>query len=286
MLWIITALLTAFFDANTSFFSKRAMKKVSPWLASWALFAFSLPFFLVALLIVGIPAIGPLFPWVFVVNIALYIISIVIYMRAIEKSPLSLTLPMVAFTPAFMLLTGPLILGEFPRMPGLIGIASIIAGAYVLNAKDAKKGLLAPFVSLVRERGPMLMFIVAVMWSLTATLGKLLVEQSSPVFSMTSQYAAATAIFSLIVFATKKVRPSDIRKNFKGLAGIGVFMSLSELSLAYTYTLTLAVYAIAVKRLSILIGSLYGFKFFKEGDVVQRLAGSALMLLGIVLIAL
>jgi drug/metabolite transporter (DMT)-like permease len=285
MFWIIPALVTAFSEATKDYFSKRAMKNINYYLASWSLLALALPFFLFSLAFVGIPEIGPNFWTAIVANSVLYTVSIALYMKAISKSPLSLTLPMLSFTPAFMLLTGPLILGEFPKGSGILGIASIVIGAYVLNIKDVKKGLLSPFVSLAKERGPMYMLGVSLLWSITATLMKFSVNESSPVFAAVSLYLISAIIFSVFVFATKKVKVKEIKTNFKSLISVGFFVSVSEISLAYAFTLTLAVYAIAVKRLSILIGSFYGFKFFKEGEVAQRIAGSALMLLGIALIA-
>ena len=286
MLWFIPALIAAFSDSTKDYISKRAMKKINHYLAAWSQMALTLPFLLTVLIFAGIPKLGPIFLEVLIANSIVYVISVALYMKAISKSPLSLTLPMIAFTPAFMLITGPLILGEFPKTVGLIGILSIVVGAYILKIKDIKKDILSPFISLAKEKGPLLMFIVAILWSFTSVTGKLLIEQSSPVFAMVSIYSSSTIIFTVFTFITKKIKIKDISKNFKKIIGIGFFTSLSDLSLSFAFTMTFAVYAIAVKRLSILIGSFYGFKFFKERDVVQRVSGSILMLAGIILIAL
>ena len=285
MLWILSALFAAFSEATKDYFSKRAMKNVNHYIAAWALMALTLPFLLIALIFVGIPEIGPLFFHALIANSTIYTVGVVLYMKAISKSPLSLTLPMIAFTPVFMLITGPLILGEFPKTIGFLGIVSVVVGAYVLKVKDIKKGLLSPFVSLVKEGGPLIMLFVALLWSFTAVTAKFLVNQSSPVFAMVSIYFITTIIFTAFIFITKKVKTKDISKNFKKIIGIGFFMSLAEIGLVYSFTMTLAIYAITVKRLSILIGSFYGFKFFKEKDIIQRVSGSLLMLLGIILIA-
>jgi drug/metabolite transporter (DMT)-like permease len=286
MFWIIPALFSAFADANKDYVSKRAMQTVNHYVAAWALMTLILPFLSIALLFIGIPMIGPLFLEALIVNSMVYVISVVLYMKAISISPLSLTLPMIAFTPAFMLITGPLILNEFPKPMGILGITGVVIGVYILKVKDVKKGLLHPFISLFKEKGPLLMFIVAVMWSFTGTTTKFLVTQSNTVFALFSLYVLSASVFTVFIFATKKVKIKDISGNLKNISGIGFFMSLSEIGLVYSYTMTLAVYAIAVKRLSILIGSFYGFKFFKEGDVIQRASGSILMFLGVILMAL
>jgi uncharacterized membrane protein len=43
-------------------------------------------------------------------------------------------------------------------------------------------------------------------------------------------------------------------------------------------------YMISVKRLSLIIGVIYGAVFFKETNIKERLLGSAIMVTGVVLI--
>jgi drug/metabolite transporter (DMT)-like permease len=286
MFWILPALFAAFSEATKDYVSKRTMRHASPWGASFALLVFTLPFLFIALLFAGIPEIGPMFLPAILANSTVYVVAVIIYMRALEASPLSLTLPMIAFTPAFMLLTGPIVLGEFPKLLGLIGILTVVAGAYVLKAGHVRKGILAPFRALLAERGPRLMLLVAFIFSVTGVALKVAVNESSPMFAGVVGYSITAAIMVPFVLLAKKVRPREIRKNWAGFVGIGFFMALSEIGLLYAYTMTLAVYTVAVKRFSVLIGSAYGFAFFKEKEIVPRLAGSSLMLLGVVLMAL
>ena len=286
MFWILTGLLAAFSSATKDYVSKHTMKNSNHYLTTWALMTLSVPFLLVALFFVGIPQIGAIFWPVALFSSVLYVISVSLYMKAISMSPLSLTLPMLSFTPIFMLITGPILLGEFPEPLGILGIVCIVSGAYVLNIKEARRGILQPFVSLLKEKGPVLMLLVSLMWSVFSTLMKNLILESNMILAVASVYSISAVMFSIFVIMTKRFGLKEIRKNFRNLTSIGFFMALSEISLSYTYTMTLAVYAIAVKRTSILMGSIYGFKFFKEGNVTQRLAGSVLMILGIVLIAL
>ena len=55
-----------------------------------------------------------------------------IYMRAIRDHPLALTLPYLAFTPVFVILTGYLLLGEIISWRGGLGILLVVAGAWLL----------------------------------------------------------------------------------------------------------------------------------------------------------
>lgn len=61
------------------------------------------------------------------------ILAMLLYTRAIQTSPLSHTLPYLAFTPVFTTLTGSLVLGERVSVAGFTGIVLVALGAYVLN---------------------------------------------------------------------------------------------------------------------------------------------------------
>ena len=50
--------------------------------------------------------------------------------------------------------------------------------------------------------------------------------------------------------------------------------------------LTLVSYVIAIKRLSIVFGVLFGYLIFKEKNIKERLAGASIMVAGAVLILL
>lgn len=91
------------------------------------------------------------------INIA----ATVIIMKAISMGDLSQVIPMLSFTPLFMLISSPLIVGEMPKLTGIAGIILVVAGSYLLNIDFRSKDLLSPFRSLVKNKGTRLMLIVA-----------------------------------------------------------------------------------------------------------------------------
>src|SRR3972149_2767382 len=72
--------------------------------------------------------------------------------------------------------------GERPGKFGFIGILLVTAGAYLLHVHTTYKGILEPFRAIGRERGSVLMIIVAFIYSITSNLGKMAIQHSSPVF--------------------------------------------------------------------------------------------------------
>ena len=112
----------------------------------------------------------------------LEITALVLYVKAIRVSPLSLSVPFMALSPVFILFFAFIFLGETPSATGLAGIGLIVTGAYLLNASAGKEGALGPIRAAIREKGAVLMAIVSLIYAVTSTLGKVAVEHSSPVF--------------------------------------------------------------------------------------------------------
>lgn len=182
MMPFIFALLTAFFESLKDVFSKRGLRAVDEYMASFSFKFFSIPFLIPFVLIFGIPDIGSNYLIALVTDGLLNVVTIVLYMRAIKISDLSITVPLVAFTPLFLLLTSPLILGEYPAPLGIVGIVLIVFGSYILNIRKINEDILGPFKAILKDRGPKLMLIVAFLFSITSNIDKIGVQNSSPIF--------------------------------------------------------------------------------------------------------
>ena len=182
MLGIILALFTAFFESIKDVLSKKNVKNIDEYVVAFSLMFFALPFVTPILFWIGIPVVENQFWKALVISGTLNVLAIILYMKALKASDLSITIPMVAFTPLFLLVASPLIVGEFPNSVGLMGVLLIVFGSYTLNIKQRKNGFLSPFKSLLREKGPRLMLGVAILYSITASYDKVGVQASSPLF--------------------------------------------------------------------------------------------------------
>jgi drug/metabolite transporter (DMT)-like permease len=75
------------------------------------------------------------------------------------------------------------------------------------------------------------------------------------------------------------------RMPFKGLVSGGLFF-VHIICHGWSISMTKAVYMIAVKRISILFGVLYGGWVFREKHMLYRLLGAGLMVGGAILVTL
>ncbi|MEK6527309.1 MAG: DMT family transporter [Nitrospirota bacterium] len=285
-MWIIYALLTAFLLATSDALTKRVLASRDEYFVAWARLVFALPVFLICLLIADIPHLNKNFWVATLCAMPLEIITIILYTKALKISPISLTMPFLALTPLFLILTSYLIVGEKVSLTGSIGILLIAAGSYTLNINKAKDSLIAPVKAIFKEKGSVMMIIVAFIFSLTSSLGKMAIENSSPVFFGSFYFLLITFLFTPIAMAKNKNKIAITKKDIITLIPIGITYSLMIICHMYAMSLTKVAYMISVKRTSLLFSIFYGYIIFKEEKISERLAGSIIMLAGFVIIVL
>jgi uncharacterized membrane protein len=285
MHWFLLSLITAATQAVKDTFLKAAMGRTDPTVAMF-LYSAGAAVFLWLLAAASPEAVfSPAFWPLLLLGGALGGVTYRLYGLALRRGDLSLTLPMLAFTPLFLLVTSPLTLGEFPRPGGLVGIALVVAGAYVLNLRERRHGLLGPVRALFTNAGSRLMLAVAAIWSIGANIDKLGLQASSPALWGASVYTA-TAL-GLLPFLGRSLRPA-----LAALPGIpwaigaaGLLEAVGLFCQMHALPQTQVAYVIAVKRLSIIFGVLLGAAVFREPDLAHRLPGAAVMVVGVFFIA-
>lgn len=286
MTWVLFAFLTAFFESAKDVFGKKGLQRSDEYVVAWAWRFFAIPFLLPPLLASGIPTLDRQFYLALAVSGGLNLITSVLYLRALRLSDLSVTVPMVTFTPLFLLLTSPLLLGESPNALGMTGVLLIVLGSYLLNIRQRCQGYLAPFKALLREPGPRLMLLVALTWSITANIDKIGLQHSSPMF-----YGFAINAFlaiGLFPLALRRMRGNRLalQANLGNLLAIGACGGLTIACQMYALSLAIVPYVIAIKRTSSIMSVLWGALIFRESGLRERLTGTVVMVAGVALIVL
>lgn len=285
-MWVIFALISAFTLATSDALTKKALKDSNEYLAAWFRLFFSLPLLVVILLFIPMPQLDKEFFRAFFIALPVEIITIILYIKALKVSPLSLTLPFLALTPVFLIFISYFIVGEKVSFWGDTGIFLIAAGSYILNISEIKKGFFEPFRAVTKEKGSVFMICVALLYSFTASFGKKAIEHSSPLFFAVTYFIALTVFFAPIALwmARNDLKNFIIEKQFRGLFLPGIFYAVMAASHMLAMKLTKVAYMISVKRLSLIIGIMYGYFLFKEENIRERLLGAILMFIGFVIV--
>jgi drug/metabolite transporter (DMT)-like permease len=287
MSWFIYAFICALSLATADALSKKALDdNTDPYIVAWARTGYAAPFIAVIIPFIDIPELDSVFFVITFLAIPLDIIAVLLYIRAIKVSPLSLTLPFLSLTPIFLIVTSYIILGEKPDKFGFIGIILVVIGAYLLNVHTISQGFLAPFMAIVKEKGSVLMIIVAFIFSIGACLGKIAVQHSSPAFfSVIYIFLLSLFLFIIVSFKCKHFLSKSISRPVPFIF-IGMLIAIMIITHLKSISLIEVSYMVSVKRLSILFGVLYGVMFFKETNIKERFLGATVMVSGIILISI
>jgi len=286
MTWLILATLTAFFESLKDLMSKRSLKKIDEYLVIWSLSGLSLPLLLSFLFFIDIPPLNWRFWLALFLGGSLNIIAMICYIKALNSSDLSLTVPLVTFTPLFLIVTSPILVQEYPTSLDCLGIAFIVFGSYLLNIKERKQGYLAPIKALITQTGSKLMLGVALIWSITSNIDKLGVQNSSPIFWAISIYSfIAIGLLPIIIYRCR-VFSLNITNHLIELLPIGIFNGLAIIFQMQAINLALVAQVISVKRTSVLFTVFWGYLILRETGLKQRLAGAIIMVIGVSIISL
>lgn len=289
MHWLGLTLLSALFLATADALTKRYLSDYRAGELVLVRFGVSGLLLLPLVLIQPWPHL-PLPFWLWMAGLLpLEILAMWLYMTAIRQSPLSLTLPYLAFTPVFNIVTGYLLLGESVSLTGLSGILLVVAGAWLLNLQHLRHSggldLLAPFKAITREPSSRLMLIVAALYSLTSVMGKGALQYTEPGW-FGPFYFVILGPLAVLVFASRTPSALKILTHWRWAhLGVGVFMAGMVITHFYAIRHIEVAYMIAVKRTSLLFGILYGAWLFREDNLNKNLLAGGLMIAGVYLIA-
>lgn len=287
-LWIVLSLTSAFSLATSDALTKRIITPENEHAIAWLRVVYSLPVLGGAMLFSPLPALDGTFYAAFLAALPLEIAAILLYYKALRLSPLSLSLPFLSFTPVFLMLFSWLIMGEAVSTAGAAGITLIALGGYGLNLSALREGPLGPIKAVLRERGSLAMLLVALIYSATSALGKLAIAHSSAAF-FGAAYYLALAVCLLPVFVLRQGRREFLLQvKATGRAALlpGAFDAVQSVTHFFAVSMSNVAYMIAVKRLSLIIGSGYGFLLFGERNVRERMIGALVMFIGFVVIVL
>lgn len=285
-MWIIYALLTAVLLATSDALTKRALSSRDEYFVAWARLLFSLPVLAASLMFIEIPPLNKTFWTATLIALPFETVAIILYTKALKVSPISLTMPFLALTPLFLILVSYFILGEKVSVSGGIGIFLIASGSYTLNIHKARQSLLGPVKAVLREKGSVMMIGVALIFSVTSSLGKMAIMNSSPVFFGSFYFILLTVLFTPIALSKNKSRLKITRKDIGPLAVIGITYSMMILFHMRAMSMTNVAYMISVKRTSLLFSILYGHLLFKEEKITEKAVGGIIMFAGFLLVVL
>jgi len=284
MLWFPLSLLAAFSLATADAVTKRFFGKLSPYEMGTVRLIYTIPWLIGSFFFIPLVKPDKIYFLVLATGLPLEILAMYLYMKAIKVSPLSLTLPFLAFTPVFIIMTGRLLLGERLSPWGILGICLIVTGSYCLNLSHIRTGFFAPLKAIIKEPGSWMMLLVSFIYSITSVISKLGILHTNPYFFGITYFTALTILMvALAPFIQKFTARNLIRFPLKGMI-LGFIFGVMIFSHVLAISMVQVAYMISIKRTSLIFGVLYGAWLFQEEKIGERLFGTIIMIGGVFII--
>lgn len=205
-------------------------------------------------------------------------------MKALQKGDLSVLGPINAYKSVIGIVVGIFLLHEIPNFWGILGVGLIIYGSYfVLDTTDERFTW-----NLLRKTEIRFRIWAMILTAVEAVLIKRIIVVSSPAIAFIS-WCWFGAVFSFVLL---KVYGLNLKKEFGRLSHsnlkkyvlLVICIGAMQFSTNYVFDHIPVGYALSLFQLSILISVVLGHRIFKELGIRKKLIGSAIMIVGSILI--
>ena len=217
-----------------------------------------------------------------IISTAVILSSTYLYIEALRITDISVTEPLRNTSPIFVALMEPFIL-NIPFKTVLIAAALLgSAGAYILVSRDS---LLTPIENM-NNRGAILSITVAFILAVYSIAQRFAATNTDPLL-----FIYITYVTSLIGFWIWKKNESEENVNLKSylrkdVFAVGTTTALGVVAGIYAYSLITASEVTVIKQTSAIFSVIIGGKYFREDDLLRKLIGAAVIVLGVALIAI
>ena len=279
-------LAAAFFHASWNYLAKKSRNKIA--FIWWAILFSTILFFPMFIYFwpaVTISSVG----WTCIVATGVLHAFYFWFMgSAYERGDLSLVYPLSRGSgPLFVPILAVILMNEQLSIVGVFGIALVIAGIYIIHLRSFSiQSFLEPFLAL---RGS------ASLWALStgATIaGYSLVDKVGANLVYPPVYIYLMFVISLLLlspYVFVKVR-LDLKKEWNinkiQIIIVGFLDLFTYLLILFALRISKVSYVAAAREVSIVFSAFLGIMLLQEKNAPQKLAGSVLISLGVILIGL
>jgi drug/metabolite transporter (DMT)-like permease len=177
-------------------------------------------------------------------------------------------------------------LGELPPAAKLLGVVLVVVGSVLLHRRLLAVSWMAPFKAIIQEKGSRYMLIVAFIFSITNPLEKKLVLISD-VYTQAFAFGIGLCIFFFVLTLARRERFAPaLGGNMLWITAAGVMDGISLLLQFASYHYIDVVISVSIKRAGIVLAVFFGWLFFRERGIPDKVIGSSVMLMGVLIIYL
>jgi drug/metabolite transporter (DMT)-like permease len=219
--------------------------------------------------------------------VLLAVVGNTLIVAALRITDLSILGPINAYKSIVSLLLGVFLLGEIPTILGVVGILLILVGSYFF-IDQAAQGEKPAVRQLFQDRGVQFRLAALLFSATEAIFLKKALLLSTPLITFVF-WCILGASIALIpgIFMLKTGIKNDIgtfKQRTSTYLMLAVTTGLMQLSTLYAFGVMQVGYSLALFQTSALLSVVFGYKFFREQNVMRRLVGASIMVVGAIFI--
>jgi drug/metabolite transporter (DMT)-like permease len=292
MEWFLATLAAALIWSATGIVAKELMDQDSSLVYSFLYSTLALVFYTpVFLYLVSSAEISLSFFTVgaFIVSGFANIFGITAYNYSIKLGELSRVIPFTKLNPVFTAIIAAALLGEKMTPTRVTGILLVTVGSYVI-LEEKNRNWRQPFRSFIKDRAPKVAVLSAVIFSVAAVMDRYAVQAFQPEVYTFMIYLFMTTGLSVYIFGQRpelvdQIIP-DLKKHRLKYVFTGAGAALASYLIFFAFSKAPASQVIPVLQIQVLISVIAGVLLFEEDNLKQKLIGSAILIAGVVLVAL
>ncbi len=196
--------------------------------------------------------------------------------KALSRGDLSILGPVNAYKSVVAMVFAIFLAGEIPSFAGVFGIVLLIFGSYVIF-NTTKEGF---SIKLLKRKDVKYRIYALIFTAIEAVFIKNVIT-SSDILTSFVLWSFLGAIFAFLLLAIHriKLRKPDGLTVFC-LCSIIMSAGIMQYSTNFVFERMNVSYALALFQLSAVLNVIFGWKFFREKDLLKKLLGSSIMAAG------
>ncbi len=291
--WFFLAALSAVIFVFIAVLSKELMKDISPTFFTGLTMALStvfyLPVFLYYFSASLIPSITVLTGFI-ALSLLTNFLGYFSYNYALKNDPVSEVMPLNRLQPVFVAVIGFIFLNEAVDILSAAGILLATFGGYIVLLKNPHH-LLSPFQNILSDRGEQFAVLSAAAFGFAAVTDRYITTQIPPEIHSFFVITGIAVLFNIWMFKTQGIdylhqSKKEVLDNTVKYLIIGLLQALSFLTILSALSQAEASKVIPVLQLQVPLTVLAGGALFNEDHILLKLIGSAILVIGVTLVAI